>query len=91
MIFSLFKIILLGMLYSIYTKAKNAILPASTWGILSIFMPGYLNKTMGINIFISASIAFIVAYGVFALARHLYTSMWELPVIVLGIVLLWII
>jgi len=54
-------------------------------------MPGYFNQTMGINIFISAGIAFIVAYGVFALARHLYTSMWELPVIVLGIVLLWII
>jgi len=78
------------MVYNIYTKANNAILPASTWGILSIFMPGYLNHTMEINIFISAGISFVVAYGIFALARYIHTSMWELPVIVLGIVLLWL-
>ena len=85
----IFKFILLMMLYNIYTKAKNAILPATTWAILSFFMPGIL-RNMDINIFIVAGIVFIVAYGIFALAYYLRHSMWELPILVLGIVLLWI-
>ena len=89
MIFSLFKIILLGMLYNIYTKANNAILPATTWAILSFFMNGYL-RNMDINIFIIVGIIFIVAYSIFKLAHILRYSMWELPVLVFGIVLLWI-
>ena len=79
------------MVYNIYTKANNAILPASTWAILSFFMPSVPRKEWDINIFLYAGVVFVVGYGIFKLAHALKYSMWELPVLVLGIVLLWII
>ena len=79
------------MTYNIYTKANSAIVPATTWAILSFFMPSYLRNAFDINIFIFVGIVFIMAYGVFWLARYFSYSMWELPILVLGIVSLWII
>jgi len=87
----LFKFILLAMVYNIYVKSKNAILPASTWAILSFFMPSYMRESLDINIFICAGISFFVGYTIFWLAKYFSTSMWELPILVLGLVLLWLI
>ena len=88
MFFIVFKLILLMMIYQIYTKTHNAIVPSSTWAIITFIMKLFaIGFTL--ELFWYTGIVFIIAYGTFFLANHFTYSMWELPILIIGISLLW--
>ena len=90
MFYLTFKLLLLMMIYQIYTKTHNALIPAVTWGILTFIMKLFgLGFTL--ELFWYTSLIFITAYSTFFLANYFTDSMWELLILVLGISLLWVI
>ena len=90
MFYIVLKLLLLMMIYQIYTKTNNAIVPSITWAILTFIMK-LLGLGFTFELFWYTGMIFIITYSIFFLANHFTYSMWELPILVLGISLLWII
>jgi len=89
-IFYFTTILLLYIMYILYTRANTTIWPAILWISIDILAFILNSDNQTIESFTMIVVNFVLAYGTFKLASYLKHSMWELVVLAIGIALLFI-